>query len=1178
MKKSLKTVAAFGLSSLLLASAAMPSATLAKAKTLPVLDNFKSISYLQSQQLQQDQQKSPFSEDTFIIRYNKPLTATEHRAAGGTLVRQIADLNYAVVKVKSKNDLAKVMKVYQKLEKVTSVSPSVLYKLQSLGDPKANQQYQLSMLQVDKAQQLAGKNKVTVAVIDMGTDPNHPDLKDNLLPGINIANPGNQPFAADHGTHVSGIIGAVKGNGIGGYGINPNVKILPIDVLDGNGYYLSDYVLADGILTAVAKGAKVINMSLGMPYNSPVTEAAVQKAIKAGVVVVAAAGNDAADYVNYPAGYEGVISVGSINKEKKLSEFSSFGPSVDIVAPGEAVYSTLYEPYKKSTYAEGSGTSMASPVIAGAASLLLSKYPNLTPAQVEYILEQTADDLGEPGYDTKYAHGLVNIVKALSYDVSKLPAYVKEDWTKQEILAKAEKVDVSNPVVKEDSITKPFEQKWLQFEVKKGEYIQTSLLGAKQYDYKIMTHFYGANGKVQSLDINDSQDGSSEGKLLQAPFDGTMVIGVKDVNANFDDSGNKASSYKLSVTAAKELPKDESTIEQMIAIPSLPYNTAKSYTLAVKNGDFDYFTLKVKEEQMIRVNLSEIPGLNTDISVYNLNNIIPEDATGENGEPLSPQAKLDMLKVYLEGEESGGPEFYANNGKIGQGELLTFTAQADQEYIIKIGANAYDYNTFYFGPSMATTEILASEGNNSSLLPYSLKVDSKVLPEDEDGINEETLYGESAENEKSGEAVATSQRLWQKQRSAVKAASDPYFEEQNRIMKTLLDGAQSYGIGDRAKGYLQNNTDIDVFLINPEETAIYEFGINNREKKTPYVSISEVVEEKNDDGEVLTYLNGISENMVWGWYNADMKDKFYTGLQKGKKYLVTISGNYYSEDGNAISFEPYELTSKLAVANPEDEYEPNNEKDDIAKLSSSSIKANLAMPNDIDRYYYAANETGIKGISVEVDPVTNALRNQYPSELIQPYHGYATIIEDSNGNGKLDEGDQEIQVIERGLQNFTSGSFKTVQNKGYFIVVGGYSLDYTSSFSLLPYTLKLESLNKKDEVSSQAKPMKMKQASGTLQTATGYLNAGVTGGDVDWYEFDLKKNAAVTVKLEAGKEADSVISLYSNGKLIKESDSYHQGDLEEFQMNLQAGKYQVKVSDANGAASITPYTLKVYAP
>ena len=147
------------------------------------------------------------------------------------------------------------------------------------------------------------------------------------------------------------------------------------------------------------------------------------------------------------------------------------------------------------------------------------------------------------------------------------------------------------------------------------------------------------------------------------------------------------------------------------------------------------------------------------------------------------------------------------------------------------------------------------------------------------------------------------------------------------------------------------------------------------------------------------------------------------------------------------------------------------------------------------------------------------------------------------------------------------------KDKGYFIEISGYMIDYTM-FSLLPYTFKMQSMDRKDEVSSQSKPIKMKTLKGTM-FASGYLNAGLSGGDEDWYEFELAKNSSGIIRLEAGKEADGVVEIYQNGKLLKTLDLHGVGDNEDFRLELKKGKYQVKVSDANGVASISPYTLKV---
>ena len=248
---------------------------------------------------------------------------------------------------------------------------------------------------------------IKVGIIDTGISLSHPDLALNIKGSYNAIN-GRKSANDDngHGSHVAGIIAALN-NTTGSVGVAPKADIYAIKVLNAAGSgYISDII--EGIDWAISKNIKVINMSLGCACDVQSMHAAVIRAKNAGIIVVAAAGNSATDPVIYPAAYHEAIAVSATDSSDQLASWSARGPEVDLSAPGVSIYST----YKGTGYATLSGTSMASPHVAGSAALVLFKNPSWTPDQVIAALESTATDLGIGGFDNLFGFGLVNALAA----------------------------------------------------------------------------------------------------------------------------------------------------------------------------------------------------------------------------------------------------------------------------------------------------------------------------------------------------------------------------------------------------------------------------------------------------------------------------------------------------------------------------------------------------------------------------------------------------------------------------------------------------------------------------------------------------------------------------------------------------------------------------------------------
>lgn len=336
---------------------------------------------------------------------------------------------------------------------VRYAQPNGTHALESFGDPSAPvglasldqgapsdpgfaKQWNMTAARFPEAWATATGQGVMVAVIDSGVDAQHPDLAANLLPGIDetaafgIADTldGTDYAGRDsvgHGTHVSGIIGAVTDNGLGVAGGAPHVRILPIKVTDGE--FTDDERLAKGVADAVAAGAKVINMSIGGAATpKPSFKDAVDLALANGVTVVVAAGNDSAS-LDYPASEHGVIAVGAALSSGEKAHYSNFGPGLTLIAPGggqsssegPAVYSTLPTYWCEMTaqygkdYGAVPGTSMAAPHVTAAVALLLEREPTLTPAQIWTRVASTTSGRSLMGFDPNRGFGELDAAAVL---------------------------------------------------------------------------------------------------------------------------------------------------------------------------------------------------------------------------------------------------------------------------------------------------------------------------------------------------------------------------------------------------------------------------------------------------------------------------------------------------------------------------------------------------------------------------------------------------------------------------------------------------------------------------------------------------------------------------------------------------------------------------------------------
>ncbi|MGP3778339.1 S8 family serine peptidase [Halanaerobium saccharolyticum] len=393
-----------------------------------------------------DQNRSEYIENEIIVKYSdsdQVRSLSNFNQAEGLSVSKALNIDKGTLvkyKIKSGKNVKDTIEYFESQPGVEYAEPNYIVYAQAKPDDtlySPNNQWGLISANMEAAwDQRQNSNSYSIAVLDTGIIPDHRDLQSNLLQGADFVDGNNDGVPSEynptdldptdptkksengsHGTHVAGVIGADSNNNLGVAGVNWETNILPVRVLNSS-QEGSHYDIAEGIYYSLAREAMVINMSFGGKNSSNTLQDAVESADSQGAVLVAASGNSGISTVLYPAAYDETIAVGAINRNSSLTNYSNYGPEIDLVAPGgddnDGILSTWGYSVDGSTvsdYAYMTGTSMAAAHVSGAAALLLES--GVSSTNIRSRLTSTAVDLGLEGKDNLYGYGLLDVYGAL---------------------------------------------------------------------------------------------------------------------------------------------------------------------------------------------------------------------------------------------------------------------------------------------------------------------------------------------------------------------------------------------------------------------------------------------------------------------------------------------------------------------------------------------------------------------------------------------------------------------------------------------------------------------------------------------------------------------------------------------------------------------------------------------
>ena len=383
-----------------------------------------------------------YAEGEIIVKFRKGVDSREASrlllAQGGEELSVSRRGGFRRISVPEGSSMEQALEFYRNNPEVEYAEPNYIYHAyMTPNDPYYTYQWHFPSISMGPAWDESTGSGVLVGIIDTGVAyedygsyQQAPDLANtSFVAGYDFVN--NDSHANDdqaHGTHVCGTVAQSTNNSLGVAGTAFNCTIMPIKVLDSNGSgYITD--IADGIYYAADNGCQVINMSLGGSSGSTTLQNAVQYAYNAGVTIVCAAGNAGTSSPQYPAAYSECISVSAVRYDNTITDYSCYGSTIDICAPGGDVSvdqngDGYGDGVLQQTFASGSptsfgyyfyeGTSMASPHVAGVAAMVIAAAGgSMSPAEVRNVLESTATDLGASGWDQYYGYGKVNAYDAV---------------------------------------------------------------------------------------------------------------------------------------------------------------------------------------------------------------------------------------------------------------------------------------------------------------------------------------------------------------------------------------------------------------------------------------------------------------------------------------------------------------------------------------------------------------------------------------------------------------------------------------------------------------------------------------------------------------------------------------------------------------------------------------------